>query len=399
MSLINKFFRVWKEYGFLAAMKKALVVAGNREGRKQRKKDIKIVRASCGDVLFINGCTVENPTRYRVLHQMEELRNQGLHCDKIFFKDLKIDMEKKYRLFVFYRCEATENVKEFIALARRNGKKTIFDIDDLVIDTKYTDELEFVQDLSPLERAVFDAGVMKNGETLAQCDIAVASTEALAEELGKQVPKTFVNRNTASTEMVELSELAYEQGRKERERKERIRLGYFSGSLTHNRDFEMIKPVVQRILEKYQQVDLMIVGELEDSDVLNSFGDRVIRCDKVPWRKLPFLLVQADINLAPLEDTLFNCCKSEIKWIEAGLVRVPTIASDVGAYTRMVQNHITGILCSNIEDAWYEGLCELIESEEMRRDIGESVYQDVMTRCTTRTASKVYSDWIRKYLK
>ena len=47
------------------------------------------------------------------------------------------------------------------------------------------------------------------------------------------------------------------------------------------------------------------------------------------WRQLPQLIASVDINIAPLQDTVFNRAKSENKWVEAALVKVPTIASDV----------------------------------------------------------------------
>ena len=47
---------------------------------------------------------------------------------------------------------------------------------------------------------------------------------------------------------------------------------------------------------------------------------------------LPALISEVDINLAPLVDSIFNRAKSEIKWIEAALVKVPTVASKIGAF-------------------------------------------------------------------
>ena len=58
------------------------------------------------------------------------------------------------------------------------------------------------------------------------------------------------------------------------------------------------------------------------------------------------LLHQLDINLAPLEESLFNEAKSENKWMEAALVKVPTIASNVGAF-KVINNNEDGILVNN----------------------------------------------------
>ena len=59
--------------------------------------------------------------------------------------------------------------------------------------------------------------------------------------------------------------------------------------------------------------------------------------------KTAAVIAEMDINLAPLEDTIFNRAKSENKWIEAALVKVVTIASDVGAFHDCIEDGKTGV--------------------------------------------------------
>ena len=84
---------------------------------------------------------------------------------------------------------------------------------------------------------------------------------------------------------------------------EKILLGYFSGSITHNSDFEMILPVIKKIMLENEKVYLKIVGELNVPDELQAFKDRILAEPFVEWKKLPELVATVDINLAPLEDT------------------------------------------------------------------------------------------------
>ena len=83
------------------------------------------------------------------------------------------------------------------------------------------------------------------GKTLQLCEGAITTTKRLATELANYVPEVFINRNTASEKMYQLSE----DVNKER-RDTEIRLGYFSGSITHNDDFDMIKPCLIKLLKK-----------------------------------------------------------------------------------------------------------------------------------------------------
>ena len=106
---------------------------------------------------------------------------------------------------------------------------------------------------------------------------------------------------------------------------------------------------------------------------LKNFSSRIIRHPFVDWRKLPELIAQVDINLAPLMDTLFNRAKSENKWMEAALVQVVTVASKVGAFEECIENGTTGVLCDTL-DEWKISIKNLIEQPELRKRIALNAY-------------------------
>ena len=61
------------------------------------------IRHCYKDVLFINGCYLPHPSRYRVDHQVEQLQAFGLTVDSMFYERVNLDMLKYYRAFVFFR--------------------------------------------------------------------------------------------------------------------------------------------------------------------------------------------------------------------------------------------------------------------------------------------------------
>lgn len=67
--------------------------------------------------------------------------------DEVYFTELELDTIRYYRSFVFFRCPETETIKEFAALAKCLNKTVVYDIDDLVVDTKYTDQIKYVASL------------------------------------------------------------------------------------------------------------------------------------------------------------------------------------------------------------------------------------------------------------
>lgn len=158
------------------------------------------------DILFINGCGLPHPQRYRVDHQIEQLESCGLTVEKVFYENVDLSQIKFYRGFVFFRCPITDEIEEFIKKAHYFNKTCFFDIDDLVINTKYTNQIPFVAAMEKEDKENYDDGVIRMEKTLKLCDYLITSTPALARELKKNYDKeVLTNRNVASEMMAKLS--------------------------------------------------------------------------------------------------------------------------------------------------------------------------------------------------
>lgn len=385
----------------------------------QKQKKSNPDRPTFYDVLFINGCdySVPHPIRYRVDHQIQQLEADGVSCNRVDAWNLTNEMVTTARVFVIFRCPCTEQIRDFIALAKKLNKRVLFDIDDLVVDTVYTDEIPFIQQMTESEKAQYDDGVIRMGETLKLCDAAITTTERLATELSKYVPEVFINRNVASEEMVYNSERAlYERdvlpglpeesvsaadmkywrwAREHARENGVVTIGYFSGSITHNADFELVLPTLVKVLEERPEVQLHIVGDLSIPEPLARFEGRITNEPFCDWKGLPRRIASVDINIAPLEQTIFNEAKSENKWVEAALVKTPTVASNVGAFKKMIRDGETGILCDG-PSSWYQALMTLVESREERERIGCNAYNWVKGHATTLSACQEIGAFIRK---
>lgn len=388
-----------KLYGIGVFFQKAIIYM-TRCGKAQRKNGAP--QKTLMDVLFINGCYLPHPARYRISHQREQLMACNINSNEVFYESLTLDLISKYRVFVFFRCPINPQIEQFIKIAKSYNKTVLFDIDDLMIDTKYTDTIPHVQNMSVQDKAHYDDGINRTQQLLRLCDGAITSTERLAEELEKYVPNVFINRNTASGLMVHLSEKAYQErllkAKAKKEIPHTIKLGYFSGSITHNADFEMILPAVEKILGKYPHAQLHIVGELDVPSQLKPYIKQVKTNKFVDWGSLPELIASVDINLAPVQESIFNEAKSENKWVEAALVRVPTIASNIGAMKKMIDHGETGVLCSTVEE-WEQALQNLIENTEYRKKLAADAYRYVYKNCTTVYTGLPLANYIRSMMK
>lgn len=387
-TLMKKSWETLKSDGASMVFRKAVRYIGSRQVSTYGQAG-----HTFADVLFINGCYLPHPPRYRITHQREQLWAGDVSSNEVFCTDLTLDMVRLYRVFIFFRCPYTDMVGAFIRKAKENHKVVLYDIDDLMIDLSYTKTISHIRTMSSQERASYEQGIEGNQKTLRLCDGAITTTERMAEELRKYVPQVYINRNVASEEMLHLSEEAVSK----RQEKSVIRMGYFSGSITHNEDLEFILPVLVKMMETHPNLELVIMGILDRPEELEKFGSRVTSIRFEDWRKLPAKMAEVDINLAPLLPTVFNEAKSENKWVEAALVKVPTIASRVGAFERMIQDGVNGVLCSSLEE-WEHNLDRLVSDDAWRREIADHAYAFCRKHCTSVYTAPALADYIRSVM-
>ncbi|MHB8086545.1 MAG: glycosyltransferase family protein, partial [Dehalococcoidia bacterium] len=159
-----------------------------------------------------------------------------------------------------------------------------------------------------------------------------------------------------------------------------VRIGYFSGTLTHQRDFQEAEDALCRILEKYRNVEFHAVGEINLPDCFSRYPGRVIRTARMPHLEMLKYMARMDINIAPLDiQSPFAASKSEIKIFEPALLNVPTVASAVDSYARCIADGRNGMLVSSREE-WFDKLSLLIEDKELRLSLGKNAREDFINR-------------------
>lgn len=389
-SLLQKVFITYKKEGINSVIDKTQKYVKDRREIKHKN--------NYKDILFINGCGLEHPRRYRVQHQIEQLEFVGYSCDEVWYENLTLDKLKFYRGFIFYRCPSTPLILEFIKRTKIFNKVTFFDIDDLVIDEKYVKNIKYLDEMSKEDYDIYMDGVNRMQETLRKCDYGITTTKTLARELENYVPEVYINRNVSSEKMLEISENIIKENEKNKKDEEKIYLGYMSGSITHNPDFELISPIIKKLLKKYDNVYLSVVGFLDVPENLKEVEHKIVKKDFVDWKKLPKLISELDINLVPLEESVFNEAKSENKWVEAGLVKTVTVASSVGPFKDFIKNGETGYLCTN-ENEWEEVLEKLIQDKCLREKIAERTYDIVRKENVTAYTGMGLAKFLESKLK
>jgi hypothetical protein len=146
-----------------------------------------------------------------------------------------------------------------------------------------------------------------------------------------------------------------------------IILGW-GGSMSHTDSWTRsgVYAALKRILKKYDNVKLMIAGDMRHVQYFKKqFGDRIIG---VPWNKVNTwykTLATFDIGLVPLHGG-YDLRRSPLKAIEYCLMGIPFVGSNHDIYDEFTPYAVT---VKNQPNHWERALSEMIENyHDIRHD-------------------------------
>ena len=335
-------------------------------------------------VVFVSGQPDHPGHRYRVLDPAS-----ALPPDRFDVAVMAVDEWPERRWVVdgtdllwIWRAPMSPKLEEIIAQACSSGARVIADVDDLVLDDSLSVEhIDGIrsQGIDPQDYAA-SARMMR--ETLAAADLVLVPTSSLAAAVESFGFTSSVLPNGHDAAYSSASSVA--RSRRGVVQDARIRLGYAAGSKTHQRDLAVAAPAIASVLKSHEQVRLVL---FRDSIDLAEFPDLAERAAQIEWRdpvaleELPHEYARFDVNLAPLEvGNTFCESKSALKFNEAALVGVPTVASPTRPFTEAISPGIDGFLASST-DEWEARLEALISDSALRHEVGERARREVQWRC------------------
>lgn len=317
--------------------------------------------------------------RYRAYNMVQTLNTSatGVSAGYFFLSDGdRIDAVLKLAdTVVLCRMRYEATVSSIISRARSMGKTVLYDVDDLVFDTNLTHLIlgTLAQDFK--HPGVWDhwfAYVSRIGTVLRQCDAAITTNQKLAERISEYTGKAaFVVPNYMNSEQLEFSQTLYEEKRARGFQSNGLRhIGYFSGTPTHKRDFDVVAPALASVLAKYDYIRVLIVGYLTLPASLERYKDRIEVFPLHDFVNLQRVVSLVEINVVPLVDNVFTNCKSELKYFEAAAVGTLTISSPTSTYAAAITHGVNGWLSSSIEwgSLLEEALARVDQSDTMRQN-------------------------------
>lgn len=326
--------------------------------------------------LIIADVVVPQCVKYRVNQKAEFLRNLGWSVQVVDWRDTGLALSELQIAteVVFYRTPGFTPVLSLIAQAKRVGLSPRWEVDDLIFDRRSCQLNSNLATLTPGEKRGYLRGTTLFLKALRACGRGIASTEALAGQMRRMgIRDVAILENALDRETIAIAE------RVERlpspPASESILICYGSGSRTHDIDFREAEAGLLAAMDAEPRLELLIIGPLGLSKDFARFESRIRRKRQMSYEAYMALLATADIALAPLELSVFNDCKSNIKFLEAAVLGVPSVCSPTAPYAGVIRHGENGMLARTPED-WRNALLALSADRTRREAMGEQARSD-----------------------
>ena len=380
--------------------------------------------------------------KYRILDPYKFIGNnfsEEVHTDIVFDVEDNDDFFLNYDAVVFHsfihKAPFERNIQR-IEWLKSKGIKVIMDIDDMwAVDQRHPMYEQIKATKSPEKKV----------QMLRLVDYVTCTTEYFAnvikERLGLRT-NVFVFPNAVDENEPQFKSNPIPS--------DRLRFGWLGGS-SHLHDLDILKSGIHTIQNQFLDKTQFVLcgfdlrgqvseinkqtGEIRKRDILPhetvwsqyekiftndykslspeyskfllTFKDEKYSDENEPYRRRWTQEISRyannynyfDVSLAPLVESMFNGCKSQLKIIEAGFHKKPIIASETNPYTIDLINAVdegkfidkgNALLVSPRKNhkQWAQHIKRLIENPNMIEDLGNRLYETVKDKYSLMKVSK-----------
>jgi len=308
------------------------------------------------NVLFVHGSRyrtapwLDASTRYRCYHLAEALRSMGGIADVTALPEVRLSCITRYHLVCVLRPHGGRALERLLNHCRKSGIPAVADVDDLVFDPQ-----QAASSPSVLNGQASEISVRKRFASHLQAllcfDQLIVSTNPLASHWSRLTNKANVTvvPNGLSKRWLSVP-VRPDTSRDDTKRT----ITYLPGSSSHDRDFSEITPVLLEFLHRNKHVRLQLVGVLNIDASL--FPERqLIKSPRVDYFRLPQIIAESTLTIAPLVPSPFANAKSHIKFIESAAFGTPVICSPTDDICR---HNASGLSIASDPDEWASSLDE-----------------------------------------
>jgi glycosyltransferase involved in cell wall biosynthesis len=177
------------------------------------------------------------------------------------------------------------------------------------------------------------------------------------------------------------------------ERREPLTIGW-SGSITTMEHFKPFVPVLKRVKDRLgDQVRFELIGDPTyrepDLGIVGREWSAATEVDD---------LRRFHIGVMPLPDDEWSRGKCGLKGLQYMGLAIPTVMSPVGVNSKIITDGENGLLASS-EDEWVEKLTQLVQSERLRRRLGQAGRRTVEEAYSVESQKRRYLEYLQELAK
>lgn len=340
--------------------------------------------------------------RYRVYNMISLINDavSGYSATYFHLGDLQHidDIIENCDIFVICRVKYSEKIDHLITRLKSRHVKIVFDVDDLIFNVDYLYLILNTLDQETSEQAwdFWFAMVGRIGQTLKMCDSALTTNKYLASQIEKFASiKCGIVPNFLNQAQLQVSEkIMQEKLASNFSRNSDIDLGYFSGTPSHNRDFDLIANSLMRVLKLHKKIRINIAGYMQLKEHLKPYLDRINFIPFQDYVNLQIEIGKVEVNLIPLQQNDFTNCKSELKYFDASICGTLSIASPTTVYRDAIQDGKNGYI--SMDHEWDEKIINLIENFDDYKNMAKVAYQHSVTNYAWYNQVDKIKEWLAK---
>lgn len=206
-------------------------------------------------------------------------------------------------------------------------------------------------------------------ELLEEADFTVVSTPRLAQEFGGTVCPNYMDpskwNNPRGPDRSKGGVYEYDV------------VIYCPAGTGRAEDYLNKEVAFRRVLDELPYVKILCMG-WTPAWAQDYFG-RVVFGEWVDFKFYPILTqwIAPDIVVSPMEHNEFNKAKSNLKWLEAGMMNACFMGERWGEYERTVEDGVTGVLADS-EDEWLYKLKAICADQVSRQAIAANGREAVL---------------------
>jgi glycosyltransferase involved in cell wall biosynthesis len=319
----------------------------------------------------------EHSIRYRIYNVIEALKGKAVISLEIIENGIYNDELSIIQadIIILMRVQWTEKLEKLIKIAKKHAIPLVYDIDDLIFLPEYAVHLcNAINEQQQLDD--YTREFKRYQKAFKRCDFATTSTHFIAEQMRKANKTAFVINNGLNKKQLRIA------GKTKKNQDDIRYICYLSGTKTHDIDFMQALPALLRIVKEYSNVRIRIVGYLDTANLPLEFLQKVEFMCFMSWKRLLKVSAKNYINIAPLDiQNPFCHAKSELKFYEAAIVGVPTVATATDTFERCITHNQNGMLASNDEE-WYNAFKLLLDNKSVYDSVVQNGYEYVKQHYT-----------------